>query len=122
LNTTSHRITHIHHKDKEIIHVDYSGCKEAEMIYLTQQHRDLVLKENKPSLFIANYENTYGTPDYMKAAKDFTQSTKHLITKGAFLGVTGPKVYLLKGIIFFFNVNFKTFTTKEEALEFLVSE
>ena len=116
------RITYIHYKGREIISVDYSGCKEAEMIYLTQQHRDLVLKENKTSLFLANYENTYGTPDYMKAAKDFTQATNHLITKGAFLGVTGAKVYLLKGITFFFNVNFKTFTTKEEALEFLVSE
>jgi hypothetical protein len=108
--------------DKEIIYVDYSGCKEVEMVYLTQQHRDLVLKENRPSLFMANYENTYGTPDYMKAAKDFTQATSHLITKGAFLGITGAKVYLLKGITFFFNVNFKTFATKEEALEFLVSE
>lgn len=114
------RITYIQHKGREIICVDYSGCKEAEMIYLTQLHRDLVLKENKPSLFIANYENTYGTPDYMKAAKDFTQATNHLITRGAFLGITGAKVYLLKGITFFFNVNFKTFTTKEEALEFLV--
>jgi len=31
-------------------------------------------------------------------------------------------VYLLKGITFFFSVNFKTFNNKEEALEFLVSE
>jgi len=115
------RIKYIYHKGTEIIYVDYSGCKEAEMIHLTKLHRDLVLKENKPSLFLANYENTYGTPDYMKAAKDFTQATSHLVTKGAFLGITGAKVYLLKGITFFFDVNFKTFTTKEEALEFLVS-
>ncbi len=116
------RITRIQYKGIEIICLDYSGCKETEMIYLTQQHRDLVLKENKLCVFLANYDNTYGTPDYMKAAKDFTLSTNHLITKGAFLGITGPKVYLLKGITFFFNVNFKTFSNREDALEFLVSE
>ena len=116
------RITRIQYNSKEIICVDYSGCKEAELIYLTQQHRDLVLSENNPSLFMANYENTYGTPDYMKAAKDFTMATNHLISKGAFLGITGAKVYLLKGVTFFLNVNFKTFNSKEEALAFLVAE
>ena len=57
----------------------------------------------------------------MKAAKDFTESTRHLVKKGAFLGITGPKVFLLKGITFFIDVDFKTFENEEEALEWLVS-
>ena len=69
----------------------------------------------------ANYEHTFGTAGYMKAAKDFTESTRHLVKKGAFLGIIGPKVFLLKGITFFIDVDFKTFDSEHEALEWLVS-
>ena len=115
------RIQRINYEGKEIIKVDYRHCKEAELIALTMEHKQLILTENKTSYFLANYENTYGTPDYMKAAKDFTESTRHLVKKGAFLGITGPKVYLLKGITFFIDVDFKTFESEQEALEWLVN-
>jgi hypothetical protein len=114
------RIQRISYKGVEIIKVDYRHCKEKELITLTHEHKEIILKENKVSFFLADYHHTYGTPDYMKAAKDFTQSTKHLVRKGAFLGITGPKVFLLRGITFFIEVDFKTFDSEEEALEWLV--
>ena len=115
------RIRRIEFNGIEIISIDYSHCKEAELIAITNEHKELILTENKVSFFLANYKHTYGTPNYMKAAKDFTQSTRHLVKKGAFLGITGPKVYLLKGITFFIDVDFKTFENEEEALEWLIS-
>lgn len=115
------RIQKIVHKGIEIIKVDYRHCKEPELIALTREHKEMILQENKVSYFLANYEFTFGTPDYMKAAKDFTQSTQHLVKKGAFLGITGPKVFLLKGVTFFFDVNFKTFESEQEALDWLVA-
>lgn len=116
------RLRRIEHKGKEIIYADYSNLKEAEMILITRLHRDLILHENKASYFIADYANTYGTPAYMDAARDFTFSTKHLVKRGAFLGITGPKVFLLKGIVYFLNVNFKSFNNEAEALDFLTSD
>lgn len=62
---SSERLRRIVHEGKEIFIVDYSGLKEAEMIALTNQHAVLVVTEGKESYFIANYEDTYGTPDYM---------------------------------------------------------
>lgn len=118
---SSERMRRIVHKGKEIILVDYSGLKEAEMISLTNQHATLVVAEGKESYFIANYEDTYGTPDYMKAAHAFTKATKPYVPKGAFLGIRGPKVALLKGVTFFLNVNFRAFETEQEALAFLAS-
>lgn len=102
--------------------MDYSGLKEAEMIALTNQHTEVVVREGKKSYFIANYENTYGTPNYMKTAHAFSQATKPYIPKGAFLGIRGPKVALLKGVIYFLNVNFKSFEEEQAALDFLASE
>jgi hypothetical protein len=115
------RLQRIIYKGREIISVDYRHCKEQQLIGLTMRHKELVLAENKESLFVANYEHTYGTAAYMKAAKDFTESTRHLVKKGAFLGMTGPKVILLQGITFFIDVNFKTFSNEVDALEWLVS-
>src|SRR6478736_24889 len=115
------RLQRITYKGREIISVDYRRCNEQELIALTMRHKELILAENKESLFLANYEHTYGTAGYMKAAKDFTESTKHLVTKGAFLGITGPKVILLQGITFFIDVNFKTFSNEADALEWLAS-
>ncbi len=115
------RIQKIKYKGTDIIKVDYRHCKEAELIALTIEHKELILKENKISFFLANYEHTFGTANYMKAAKDFTESTRHLVKKGAFLGITGSKVFLLKGIMFFIDVDFKTFENEEEALDWLVS-
>jgi hypothetical protein len=115
------RLQRINYKGREIISVDYRRCNEQQLIALTMRHKEMILTENKESLFMANYEHTYGTAGYMKAAKDFTESTRHLVTKGAFLGITGPKVILLQGITFFIDVNFKTFDNEADALDWLVS-
>lgn len=101
--------------------MDYSGLKEAEMIALTNLHTNTVIAEGKMCYFIANYDNTYGTTSYMKAAHAFTQVTKPFIPRGAFLGIHGPKVALLKGITYFLHVNFKAFEDEQEALDFLTS-
>lgn len=89
------------------------------MIALTNRHTAWVLDEAKECYFIANYVNTYGSPEYMKAAYAFTQATKPFIPKGAFLGITEAKIGLLKGITYFMKVNFKACTTEEEAIQFL---
>ena len=115
------RLQKIEYKGKEIVKVDYRHCNEAQLIALTRLHKELILKENKKSLFLANYEHTFGTPDYMSAAKDFTESTRHLVTKGAFLGITGPKIFLLKGITYFVKVDFKIFNDEADALDWLIS-
>jgi len=78
------------------------------------------VREGKESLFVANYVDTYGTPGYMKAAYEFTKATKPFIKRGAFLGVTGPKVGLLKGVTYFLQVDFKSFDKEQDALDFLV--
>jgi hypothetical protein len=114
------RLKRISYKGKEIILADYNGLTEIEMIDLTNRHRDLVVSEGKDSLFVANYKNTWGTPDYMKAAHAFTKATKPFIKRGAFLGVTGPKVALLKGVTYFLKVDFKSFDSEQDALDFLV--
>lgn len=117
---STERLRKITINGKDIILADYSGLKQEEMIALTEKHTAWVLAEAKESYFIANYVNTYGSPEYMKAAYEFTQATKPFIPKGAFLGITGAKIGLLKAITFFMKANFRACDDEEEAIRFLV--
>ena len=118
--TKGERLRRISYKGKEILLVDYRGLKEPDLIALTNKHRDIVVSEGKESLFVANYENTFGTPGYMLAAQEFTKATKPFIKRGAFLGINAQKASLLKGITYFLKVDFKSFNSEQEALDFLV--
>lgn len=105
---------------KEIVLVDYSNLKEAAMIELTHLHRDWVVTRAIESYFIANYQNTYATAEYMKAAYAFAQATKPFVTRGALLGIYGAKIALLRGVTYFMDVNFKAFDSEEAAVHFLL--
>jgi len=115
------RLRVLDHHGKEIYLVNYSGLSSSEMISLTNQHAALVVAAKRECFFIANYEDTFATGEYMNAAYAFTKSTKPFIPKGAFLGIYGAKVGLLKAVVYFMDVNFKAFPSEEEALNFLVN-
>jgi hypothetical protein len=115
------RITKIYHKGKEILFINYSNVKiESEMIAIIRAQKELVLKDNKKYLFCADYTGSFTPTEYMKEANNFLNATKHLTIKGAFLGVTGAKNILLSSIISLFGMNFKTFSDKNSALDYLV--
>jgi hypothetical protein len=114
------RVKKIYHKGKEIIFVDYSNVKnEDEMIAIFRAHQELVHKDNKNYVYCADYTGSYTPPRYMKEVTNTIKTNKHLIGKGAFLGVTGAKNILLSSVIKLFGLNFKSFSDKNEALDFL---
>ena len=54
-------------------------------------------------------------------AKKFIESTKSVIDKGALLGIDPIKAWILRGIVYDYNVNYKSFETVEKAITFLTS-
>ncbi len=115
------RIKKISHKGKEIIFVDYSNVStEAEMFEILMANRKIVEEDNKKFLLLADFTNAVTPLNYITEANNFTRDCKHLFVKGSFLGITGAKSVFLNGITKLFNMNFKTFSDKEAALNFLV--
>ena len=105
------------HNEKKIIFVDYTGLKEKDMIELIKMHLELTLQTKLP--FLADFNKTYVTTEYVNQARIFIESTKVIIDKGALLGIDKIKAGILKGILSIYNVNYKSFNTKGEALNFL---
>ncbi|WHZ07395.1 MAG: hypothetical protein OJF59_001148 [Cytophagales bacterium] len=105
------------YNNKDIIFVDYRGLKEKEMIELVMRHQKLTEETRLP--FLADFHETFATPGYMLHAKEFVKATRPLINKGALLGIDIVKAWILKGILLTYGVNYKSFPSKEDAIEFL---
>lgn len=117
------RVKKIFHKGKEVLYVDYSNIKnEDEMIAIHKAHLDLVYKENKKYVYIADYTGSFTPPKYVKEVNKTVQGNKDLIIKGALLGITGAKLVILSSILTLFKMRLKTFDNKEKALDYLVSD
>jgi hypothetical protein len=115
------RLTKIYYKGKEIQYVNYGGLNEDQMISLLNRHKYLILHENKPCLFLADFSSSRATPGYLNASDDFIKTTKSLVKRGAFIGIDPLKRIILNNVIKLYHVNYKAFDSKEKALEALVA-
>jgi len=117
------RIRQISINSKEIFIIDYSDCKEGEMIDLVSELKRQVIAENMAVRILSVFnDRCYVTPKFMRHAEGATREAIHLIEKQAMIGLNGTKKMILKGYNFLFNTNIKTFNTIEEAMEFLLDD
>jgi hypothetical protein len=117
------RLEKIVEGDKQIFIVDYSDCKETEMIDLQLDLKNQVLNLNKPVMVLAIFnDKSYVTPKFMRAAEDATRDTLHLLEKQVMVGLSDTKKMILKGYNFLFGKNIKAFDTREAAIEFLLDD
>ena len=89
---------------KEILSIDYSDCKEDEMIALVSELAELVFTENKPIFLLSIFnDKSFGTPKVMRHFENQTKLLIHLIDKMTLIGLSPTKKVILKG----YNLLFK---------------
>ena len=107
---------------KEIISVDYSGCKPDEMIAVFDEAKEMVVRKNGDGLLLSDFERCYVTPSFMRHAEREMLLVKHLIKKNAFIGLTFPQRMILKGFKLFLGENdYLAFDVRQEAINYLTS-
>ncbi|MBX2968495.1 MAG: hypothetical protein KF803_03925 [Cyclobacteriaceae bacterium] len=111
----------IQESDKTILEIDYSGANEDGMIALISEAAEKGLTKNERVLVLALHNNNYITPRFVQHAKSVTQPVIHLIDKMAFVGLNTTQRIILMGYSIFFQKNFKSFPTREEALNYLLN-
>jgi hypothetical protein len=108
--------------NKEIISIDYSGCKPAQMIAVFDQAREIVLTK-KDCLLLNNFTRAYITPLFMRHAEREMLPVRHLIKKSSFIGMTLPQRMILKGFqLFIGNDDYVAFDNREDAIDYLISQ
>lgn len=116
------KVQWVSHKGKKILFTDYEGTKtQEEMIVILNESIQIAKKTPGTILGLVNIRDSAVGPDYMKEAKEQGKALAHKREKSAIIGVTGLKGMLLKGFNLFTGSTLKSFNTKEEALDYLVS-
>ncbi|MGC4020509.1 MAG: hypothetical protein QM734_00475 [Cyclobacteriaceae bacterium] len=109
--------------NKKVMVVDYSGCNETEMIHIITIAKDKILSENKHLLLLSIYgKETRVTKKFMDYIRKETPAVLPLLDKQAVVGLDLIKKTILKGYNFLFRRNIRAFDSKEDAIEFLVSD
>ena len=92
-------VNKIKHKGKEILFIDYKGCRsEEEMVEILKQAQKIIIEDNKEYLQLTDLTDAFATPSYMKEAKKVAKDTPKLAKRRAIVGINSPgRKILLKG-------------------------
>ena len=108
---------------RDIIWVDYDGCKTPEqMIQIFDEAVDFLMKKNEQSLVLTSFKNTYLTSPFLRHVEAQAPRVAHLIKRNAFIGMSKPKKMILKGINQSTKLNYLAFDSEHEAIEFLLED
>jgi len=116
------RLKNIIYKDKEILVIDYSGCKEAAMIEIIFAAKDLILRENKSVLVLSTFNNkNYASPRFIRTVEKELREVEHLISKNAITGISEVQRWIVKGINIWYKRQLHPFDSIDKALDYLVA-
>ncbi|MBX2946232.1 MAG: hypothetical protein KF725_10385 [Cyclobacteriaceae bacterium] len=105
---------------KEIVAIDYSNLKEADMIALAIDAKKYLMKTEGPKFIINSYSKTFITPAYVRHMEKDYDEVKNYINRNALVGLNTPKMMILKGFNLLLGTDFRTFATEREAIEYLI--
>lgn len=114
------RIKKIVYKEKEIIAIDYSNCKEDVMMILVTNAKEIILAENKNVLIYSTFNSkNFVTPTFMRHIEKELKECERFIQKSAIIGLSQTQLWILKGINLWFRKKIYHFDSEEQALDFL---
>jgi hypothetical protein len=114
-------ITELNKQGKTIFIIDYSGCKEAEMIQHQRELKGRILAFGKPVSIVSVFDGqSFVTPNFMRNTERGTLEVLHLIEKFAMVGLSDTKKMILKGYNQLIGRNVRNFDSVEEAMGFIL--
>jgi hypothetical protein len=116
-------VSYIQVLGKEILVVDYTGCKNDQMILLFDEAKRAILAKGERCRILTDLSKTYITPNFMRHAEREMLEVKHLIIKNAFIGMNQPKRMILRGFsLLMGKTDFVAFDSEKEALDYLLQD
>lgn len=117
-------VSYINYKNKKILLIEYSDCKNVEdTLKILDDIKVEFFKTSGTWYTMHDLSSGYGSTEFMKKAdynvKTFYNSRP---AKNAGFGASGLKKILIQGYNRFAKDKIALFNTKEEAMEYLVSD
>lgn len=107
--------------DREVLVIDYSDCKETEMIGRLISAKRLILNENRPVLILNIFnDKCYATPNFVRQTESAYEEVRHLVERNAIIGLSQVQLIILKGFVLFGDRKLNSFDSYEESIKFLI--
>lgn len=79
------------YKEKEILFINYKGCKsDSEMIEILKEVRKIITEDKKEYLQLTDITDAYATPRFLDALMKIAEETPWLAKKRAIVGANTP--------------------------------
>ena len=118
----SSRLKIIEYGSKEIILIDFSGASFQETVNLINETRNYIRSLNfNSALTLTDVTNLNYYSELVPLLKELTLGDKPYVKAAAVVGLSGFRKVVFNAIVAFSNRIFKTFSTREQALDWLLS-
>lgn len=117
------RIQIVPHKGKQIVYLDFSGCKVVDLLPIIDEAKRTIAKQPKESaLVLSNVTDTEISKDTSALMKDFTTHNKPYVKASAIIGVDGLKKIIYNAVQAVSGRHISSFATLDQAKDWLVSQ
>jgi hypothetical protein len=116
------RITYVKHRGKSVMLVDFTNCTAVEMLRIVEEIRDQMARHEPGSvLALADYSGSKINKPVATRIKEVLVLDRPYVKRAAWTGTENlPQVYF-ENFKAFSRREIRTFKTREEALDWLVS-
>jgi hypothetical protein len=119
----SQTVTQITHANKTITILDYTYCPKTELIKRVEEVKAWMLKQPKDSLLtLSDVSGQKFDKETLEAFKKLALHNKPFVKAGAIIGIEGLQKIAYNTIMAFSSRNMPAFTTREEAMDWLVKQ
>lgn len=114
------RVRFIRHNHTEILFLDFSECKAAEVFPLIEKAKAVIASQAERSLLtLTDVTNMRFDDTLNQRMKEFTAHNKPFVKAAAVVGVTGIKKILFEAVMLFSKRKLHAFETIEQAKTWL---
>jgi hypothetical protein len=119
----SDRLRFIHHKGQVIFLIDFSNCKEKQMLLLLDQVKLIVARHAPGSMLtLGDFSGAEIDKQVVTRMKEVLVRDRPYVKKSAWVGAESVPHVFYENIKSFSQREFPTFKTREEAMDWLVAE
>jgi hypothetical protein len=117
------RVHIVTYKGKELIYLDFEGCRSAELMPHIEEARSLIARRPAASaLVLTNVKGTQLNREASQIMKDFATANKPYVKASCVIGIEGLTSIFFKAVQTVSGRNISSFDTINEAKEWLVAQ
>lgn len=115
------RVNYINHKNKKILHIDFSNLNKDEILEVIEEAKSMIVKEPLNSILtLSDFTNISFDKTATKNLEEYAEHNKPYVKAGALLGITGLKKIIYNAILKITGRKLEVFSDAKPAKEWLI--